>query len=103
MGFFAICSAVAAVVLAVQSPSKQELNDLKATGDIVVEELRQHKARHGSYPERVPRAPGGGRFGEWEYECVNACSEFKLRIGYYPFHFFSLSYDSREARWQLDT
>jgi hypothetical protein len=88
----------------VQAPSADELASLKETGSRLVNELEEHKKKHGVYPQSLPSTRShGGRFGAWNYECIAGCQEFVLEMGHYPRYFFVLWYDSRQRMWRVDT
>jgi hypothetical protein len=85
--------------------SDSERAELYATGEQVVASLRAHKQRFGVYPRSLTvDAPKSHRkLGAWEYTCVSQCSEFRLSIGYYPWTFYTLSYNSMTEDWDSDS
>jgi len=104
VAFYVVYVVSVSVYVAIQSPSQVEVRSLKAAGSRLVEELSRYKAAHGVYPPGLPASKlEAGRFGEWQYECLDQCMEFRLEVGNYTLHVFGLWYDSREPGWQLDT
>ena len=79
---------------------------LEEQGDLIVEQIEDHRTENGVYPDdlssagiAVPDAPYGG----WHYRPFEDREGFRLSIGDYGQHMFRLSRASYSDNWHQDT
>ena len=89
-----------------RQPSNHELDALQSEGDAIVRSLDEYFANHHRYPFALPESLDTSRslkYGGWRYECVAACTSFKLFVGHYRDYSFEIHWQQDKRSWYTDT
>ena len=83
---------------------QKHLDALIAEGNDIVAKLEAHKAKYGEYPQTLQEAGVADvqtEYGPWEY--TPGDTGFRLAVGDYGKHLFSISWQPDRGTWYTDT